>query len=690
MRRFLIEASIALAAFLITAGIGWQFFVRPPADTYSGPEGGLIPCATNHVDRGGRVCRAGGRSGPTGAFFEFAPASGAGLPYAQDICSYASGAGLLTGQYWCTRGDGAALAGAPIQVATASGSPVSTTQRICPNGPDCVAMNMTRIPDAVSGYMESANVDRSASVTTGSWTDCVHVVFNPVGVIALTSLYSNTVGAFSHSIQVLATGAIRSNGSSGACPGVPVNVDAAAVLVAGQPAVICQSWAASDGFYRLYVNGVADGVSASATTTCGGGAGSRWVVGGIWNAGAVSNAFRGGGVLGAVHTDTQLSAGQITALTNAVLARNPTGAKGEVLTDTHTGSYYCESSTVGAGSIVPANVACIHNNGYSYRAAGAWTNSVQFYNALATAPWTTSAIVLAVPTVTNADTTAPGGTGINDMTRIQNVACPTVGNNTLVIQNYTGTAATWTAQVHLRGRSGSGNVALELFDTTTATGTMTNCPYTTTPSVCTVSNTFANTTHSIRIGCEHLATVTGNTDTGAADVLVWGAQSEVGTVAHPVAPTTNAAAGPGAETLTTPWSQSLATGCASVSFIPPTTGAQAGSNGGGYVIADVGNNRYLTRSATAKDKITAYNGTVAIDSAAVVGYVANTPIRLASSWDGTNVSLYWPTAQSNTAAWTSPSNPTTLYIGGNSSSGGADGDIGRVQLDPSTTKCVRP
>ena len=34
-----------------------------------------------------RVQRAGGRSGPGFAFLEFAPASGAGLPVAQDLCS---------------------------------------------------------------------------------------------------------------------------------------------------------------------------------------------------------------------------------------------------------------------------------------------------------------------------------------------------------------------------------------------------------------------------------------------------------------------------------------------------------------------------------------------------------------------------------------------------------------------------
>lgn len=621
-----------------------------------------------------------------GAFFEFAPASGAGLPYAQDLCSYAQGAGLLAGNYWCTRGDGTALAGAPIQVATASGSPPSASIRVCPGGPDCTAKPSFRTPGATDGYSEAADVNRSATVSTGGVSVCYEGIFGQSAseqeFMSLSRLGSAANYMY---IMYAAPGSVswRVGFGTSTCGGAGGGtVTSGTSLTTGVHHLLCATWAASDGIWRLYTDGVASGTSASQVTLCGGATNSRHTLGGYWS-GAITTPPKTGATLGGFYSDTQLSAGQITSLANAVLARNPTGAKGEAPnTFTRAGSYLCESSTVGAGSIVPANVPCISQNGF-----GSFTQTVnlaQYYNALATAPWTPLGAGVAAATVTNSF--AIGGTGILDATRVQAAACPGAGNASVVYQNYTGTAAEWTSSCYLRGNGASGNISLYAYDSTASAGTAKNCAFANgVTSRCTVTRTYANATHRIGIGCVNDASVTGSGNTGAADVLVWGCQSEVGAVARPVVPTVNASATKAADpgllfTLTSAVGPNMCM-AGSVQFISSAVGTASIvriGDGSAQAVA------YRNSNTTAGYVL----GTVATTTPTVPAMGTTLHRTYLADNAGTRTAL-WDTSSVTAPAASMASGKTATYIGVDTAGGvQTDGWVSRVQVDPSPTRCA--
>ena len=126
-------------------------------------------CAQGRSDRG-LSCDA---SAPV-LLFEFAPTSGEGLPSVQALCSQLADAEKV-GSWFCQQGDGSLATGSTVTL-TATGSPAAVTPRICPNGPDCTAVSAQQSISASSGYNEGSNVDRSASLTTGGFTQCWHGV----------------------------------------------------------------------------------------------------------------------------------------------------------------------------------------------------------------------------------------------------------------------------------------------------------------------------------------------------------------------------------------------------------------------------------------------------------------------------------------------------------------------------------
>lgn len=343
---------------------------------------------------------ARGIRGDSGPQFEFAPASGAGLPVAQSLCSAAAQYFPGKDVSWCTNGDGTAASGTTLSVTTAQGSPVTTTQRVCPNGPDCAAVPVIQPASAASGFTEAANVDRSASTASGSFTACAAWVQQSSATIQIMNgLSSNNTTQWKYLLGVSAApSTIRVSTSTGACGAGVVAFAGSIALEDGAPYVGCVTWASSDGLYRLYVNGVADGTGGVSGTICGGGSTSRFAASGFWAGAAVELAPSTAGVFGAFYIDTatgnggQLSAAQILALSNAVLARNPTGTKGEALTFTRASARACESST-GLGSVVPSNVPCVARNGASVWQPGTVISARA--NELNNAYWTATAAVTA-------------------------------------------------------------------------------------------------------------------------------------------------------------------------------------------------------------------------------------------------------------------------------------------------------
>src|SRR5574343_135144 len=69
------------------------------------------------------------------AWFEAFPASGAGLPSAANLCDTLQSSEKV-GNWWCLNGDGTMASGSAVTL-TASGSPTTSSDRVCPNGSDC-------------------------------------------------------------------------------------------------------------------------------------------------------------------------------------------------------------------------------------------------------------------------------------------------------------------------------------------------------------------------------------------------------------------------------------------------------------------------------------------------------------------------------------------------------------------------
>lgn len=337
------------------------------------------------------------------AFFEFAPANGAGLPYSQDLCSAASA--LISGQseYWCTSGNGAGLAGSTNPVVTLQGSPTFTDRVVCPNGPDCATKPAMRITSDTIGITESANVDRSASRTTGSFTACTEFIYGSLSTQfvwqGLGSTFSG--GGFEYLLkQAAATNTFSAAVSTSSCVGAAsTQMNGTIAMVNGGHYLGCLTWQAGDGTYRLYLNGVADVTSTLNTTICGGASASRHSLGGSWVSGALVQASSPGQTLGGFYTSAtsgnagQLSPAQISTLTDQVLARVPTGAKGEAFSAfVRAGTRGCTNSA-GLGGQVTANSPCITSGGFGE--AKAVTVDTIRNEELNNAAWTATAAVTA-------------------------------------------------------------------------------------------------------------------------------------------------------------------------------------------------------------------------------------------------------------------------------------------------------
>src|SRR5574343_1154048 len=76
-------------------------------------------------------------------FFEFAPASGAGLVSAGNLCDQLQDSERV-GNWWCLNGDGTMASGSQ-KTLSANGTPTTVSNATCPNGPDCAARTGQRL-----------------------------------------------------------------------------------------------------------------------------------------------------------------------------------------------------------------------------------------------------------------------------------------------------------------------------------------------------------------------------------------------------------------------------------------------------------------------------------------------------------------------------------------------------------------
>jgi hypothetical protein len=296
----------------------------------------------------------------------------------------------------------------------------------------------------------------------------------------------------------------------------------------------CVACAYTNGVWSLCTNlnvngGAAPTFTIGNVTGLNGGinrnAADIFVWGGQWNSGATVNAY----------------------------TPAPAGRKAEALTFTRASSATC-LKTVGLAPQLIANgdmVTCSTGqvrvmpgtDGTSYNGVldeVARTNLVIQSQSFDNVAWTKGQVGAPVaPTVTADFAVAPDGTTTAE--RVQFAACPAVDSSSYIFQIGLGSTAQYAGSVWCRGNGSNQTISACV----QGAGGGSACSAVTCPSAgWTVISRIASitTTGGPVFGCNNLSAYTGSSNTGAADVLLWGGQFELGAYPSSYIATTTASA----------------------------------------------------------------------------------------------------------------------------------------------------
>ena len=239
----------------------------------------------------------------------------------------------------------------------------------------------------------------------------------------------------------------------------------------------------------------------------------------------------------------------------------PTGAKGETLTFSRTGNATCTKTATGGlatsgianGDIVvmSANLPRVEydSNGVKGLLVEAARTDLQPRSQeLDNATWgRTAGGSSSAPTIPSTNNTAPDNTATAE--RLSFSACPTVGDYSQLAQLVATSAVAHSNSVYMRAVSGTATISVCGFG---STGVCTQCTADDKAwTRCVLNNWTGAASAYFVAGCiNNTAAYTGATNTGAADVYLWGVQMEVGAYATSYVPTTSAAVTRNAETAT--------------------------------------------------------------------------------------------------------------------------------------------
>lgn len=609
---------------------------------------GDVPC-----NRSGDRCSANGRSKNGLAFFEFAPASGAGLVSAGNLCDQLS-ASEKVGNWWCLNGDGTMASGSAVTL-TATGSPTTSSDRTCPNGPDCAALTSQRMT-TTSGYDSAAMAAENSDLSVCWWgvLDDASASY----LVSQASAYSGTTTSY---LLNSSSSLFRITITDGAS--FTEAAAAAGSHLPGAPTIACGTWV-KGAAARISVNGtitaagssLANRLTTSWAHTVNGLNGTR--------TGAVKNR-----TFGAFYTATALSDARLQAIARAVLADAPTGAKGEALTLTRASVQFCESSD-GTGSLVPANRLCVTRGGTT-AAQGSFVQSTLRTEELDNASWAD----VGTPTVTANSIVSAGGTLTAD-TINDNDAAAFEGRS----QSVTVTAAAaYTMSCYAKAGT-LAKIRLSLDGTTGDTTSLSSSSWTR------VSVTDASTS-GVSVSAQVLAG-TATTDTGTT--YVWGCNLTPGSSLRPYIPATSAAVTTAAEVpyLTLTNAPALNSIEATVSL--PATFATTARVMSVYKDATNAFDMYVDTTAANKLNCLATVGGVTYSGLSTAGVTASTTQRLSCSYDGTSViACIDGTCNSTARAFTMFSAATRVYLGTYATTGAEINPspvIKGVKADPSPTR----
>lgn len=385
---------------------------------------------------------------------------------------------------------------------------------------------------------------------------------------------------------------------------------------------------------------------------------------------------------GQVNTASALGAYVLTVGT-VPLGPSISGAKGEPVSFTRASTATC-TKTVGGfeattgianGDIITiaSNQPIVEqmSNGLNLGREESRTN-----NALRSSEFDNAAWSLGTATITGNYAVAPDGTTTAD--RFQYTAV----NGSWIFQNWNVGGLAAVVSVYLKGTSSSGAV-----DLCRGGGTpqCVVCNYVSTSwSRCVLAANFASSTNFF-IGCD--TPTKGSACSAAGDVLLWGAQAELGVGVTSYIPTTSAAVTRAADNATV--ALSLAMGTASMSFtsgsaVPSALGTPDRIGIMPRVLSGSGD--YLALYFQAQARADAVGSA---SNSATSGGTAAADDRFALSWDGTNMTIFKNGTQTSTNALASTLGTATVVGLGGSPAGASifQGHISKLCIDQSTARC---
>lgn len=571
--------------------------------------------------RVGERCDPNSGRGISQPWFQAFPATGAGMPYARNLCD-AVAASDKSGSWWCFAGDGTMSSGSALTFA-ASGSPSTSVDTVCPSGPSCASMTSQRLASG-SGFASTA----TETTQPAALTACVEFIPDDLTNINWTG--ANTASPVGGRWWFQR----QTNGAS-----TFMSTDGTSWNVASGPAVYMTPGGHHIACGRYVYSGTPgasstqqsclDGSCGTAVTTAAGplnGAALTQRIG--WSGGAYNYAGR---ILGVFYTEQDLGTTRIAAISRAVLADQPTGAKGEALSETRTNAQGCIDEDAGVGSIVPANRMCVVEGGTT-AAQGSFVQYLARTAEMNNAAWVALTGGVAAPSVTPDYAVAPDGTKTAE--RLVVPACPVAGNYSFIEQQFTSTT-TGTHRPSLWVK-GTGSVSLCGMDIGGAAGNCTTVTATSEWQRYAASTTVAAAGSATRleVGCINLSSRVGSGDTGAADVQVWGANMTAGPTLRPYIPATSSGVTTGTEVATVTLSGAPALNSVDLTIDTPTS---MGSTPRLLNLYKDANNQ-LIMYANSSLYCWYLVGGVGYTGSSVAGIPLSTnDVRLSCSYDGTNV-----------------------------------------------------